>query len=144
MSYPKQKRVLVQVLLDVDGDVDAAIEFLVAEQGTEEPSVRADSPSNCTDNSPCNGQYVSFFFSFFSRFRFSHFFCQQNKLQKIRNHLGYFAVYLHTGHLCSWPINIRDIFLSTSFRFINLQLRRQRNIRARNGGSGEDLQRGCY
>ncbi|XP_030498782.1 OVARIAN TUMOR DOMAIN-containing deubiquitinating enzyme 7 isoform X6 [Cannabis sativa] len=40
---------------EVDGDVDAAIEFLVAEQGTEECSVRPDSLSNAADNSPCNG-----------------------------------------------------------------------------------------
>ncbi|XP_030498778.1 OVARIAN TUMOR DOMAIN-containing deubiquitinating enzyme 7 isoform X2 [Cannabis sativa] len=44
-----------EVLLQVDGDVDAAIEFLVAEQGTEECSVRPDSLSNAADNSPCNG-----------------------------------------------------------------------------------------
>ncbi|XP_062101923.1 OVARIAN TUMOR DOMAIN-containing deubiquitinating enzyme 7 isoform X3 [Humulus lupulus] len=44
-----------EVLLQVDGDVDAAIEFLVAEQGTEECSMRPDSPSNAADNSPCNG-----------------------------------------------------------------------------------------
>ncbi|PON42985.1 OTU domain containing protein [Parasponia andersonii] len=45
-----------EVLLQVDGDVDAAIEFLVAEQGTEECSVLPDSPSNSADNSPSNGR----------------------------------------------------------------------------------------
>lgn len=56
----KQKLVLHQVLLQVDGDVDAAIEFLVAGQGAEECSVRPDSPSNSADNSPCNGRSVFF------------------------------------------------------------------------------------
>lgn len=44
-----------QVLREVDGDVNAAIEFLVAEQRTEDWSERPNSPSNQTDNSPCNG-----------------------------------------------------------------------------------------
>ncbi|XP_048335478.1 OVARIAN TUMOR DOMAIN-containing deubiquitinating enzyme 7 isoform X2 [Ziziphus jujuba] len=46
-----------QVLLQVDGDVDAAIEFLVAEQGTEECSVQTDahdSPPINTDTSHGN------------------------------------------------------------------------------------------
>ncbi|GMN30251.1 hypothetical protein TIFTF001_002736 [Ficus carica] len=43
-----------KVLREVDGDVDAAIEFLVAEQSTEECSVRPDSPPNQTDTSTCN------------------------------------------------------------------------------------------
>ncbi|KAF3438985.1 hypothetical protein FNV43_RR17260 [Rhamnella rubrinervis] len=46
-----------QVLVQVDGDVDAAIEFLVAEQGTEECSEQTDSPSNQTDASYGNGRY---------------------------------------------------------------------------------------
>ena len=88
MSYPKQKRVLVQVLLDVDGDVDAAIEFLVAEQGTEEPSVRADSPSNCTDNSPCNGQYVSFFFFLFLEISVFSFFLSAKQTTENKKSFG--------------------------------------------------------
>lgn len=54
-----------QVLLQVDGDVDAAIEFLVAEQGTEECSVQTDahdSPPNSTDTSHGNGRLVLFTF----------------------------------------------------------------------------------
>lgn len=49
-----------QVLVQVDGDVDAAIEFLVAEQGTEEFSEQTDSPSNKTDTSYGNGRLVFF------------------------------------------------------------------------------------
>ncbi|KAK9284856.1 hypothetical protein L1049_024036 [Liquidambar formosana] len=40
-----------QVLLQVDGDVDAAIEFLIAEQGTEEHLVEKNKISNQTDTS---------------------------------------------------------------------------------------------
>lgn len=47
-----------QVLVQVDGDVDAAIEFLVAEQGTEECSEQTDLPSNKTDTSYGNGRLV--------------------------------------------------------------------------------------
>lgn len=58
LRFSKKKLVLNQVLREVDGDVNAAIEFLVAEQRTEEWSERPNSPSNQTDNSPCNGPYV--------------------------------------------------------------------------------------
>ncbi|KAL5556961.1 hypothetical protein UlMin_039197 [Ulmus minor] len=43
-----------QVLLQVDGDVDAAIEFLIAEQGSEECPMKPDSPS--ANTTLCNGR----------------------------------------------------------------------------------------
>ncbi|XP_028764037.1 OTU domain-containing protein 3 isoform X3 [Neltuma alba] len=40
-----------QILKQVNGDVDAAIEFLIAERGTEESSTKSDSPPSLTDAS---------------------------------------------------------------------------------------------
>ncbi|KAI9089327.1 hypothetical protein K1719_029606 [Acacia pycnantha] len=40
-----------QILEQVNGDVDAAIEFLIAEQGTEESSTKSDSPPSQVDAS---------------------------------------------------------------------------------------------
>ncbi|XP_028764036.1 OTU domain-containing protein 3 isoform X2 [Neltuma alba] len=42
-----------QILKQVNGDVDAAIEFLIAERGTEESSTKSDSPPSLTDASGC-------------------------------------------------------------------------------------------
>ena len=50
--------VLLQVLLQVDGDVDAAIEFLVAEQGTEEYTAANDSLTCEADGSYGNAWSV--------------------------------------------------------------------------------------
>lgn len=46
----------------MNGDVDAAIEFLIAEQGTEECSAKSDSPPSQADTSCGNGQSVNFAF----------------------------------------------------------------------------------
>lgn len=61
-----------QVLLQVDGDVDAAIEFLVAEQGTEECSVQTDahdSPPINTDTSHGNFKDGLVLFHFLDNFK---------------------------------------------------------------------------
>ncbi|XVE87092.1 hypothetical protein DITRI_Ditri18aG0088400 [Diplodiscus trichospermus] len=47
-----------QVLLQVDGDVDAAIEFLIAEQGTDECTAANDSLTHHADGSYGNGWSV--------------------------------------------------------------------------------------
>ena len=49
-----------QVLGQVYGDVDAAIEFLIAEQGTEEYLVQTDSLPGQADTSYGNGRSVLF------------------------------------------------------------------------------------
>lgn len=51
-----------QILVQVNGDVDAAIEFLIAEQGTEECSATSDPPPSQADTYG-NGQSVNFAFS---------------------------------------------------------------------------------
>lgn len=50
--------VLLQVLLQVDGDVDAAIEFLIAEQGAEECTAANDSLTCHANGSYGNGRSV--------------------------------------------------------------------------------------
>ena len=49
LAYIQSMSSLSQILEQVNGDVGAAIEFLIAEQGAEECSAKSDSPPSQAD-----------------------------------------------------------------------------------------------